>query len=122
MRSNNTTTGLWVMLAVTSFTMPSGATQAAQPSGSSPEKSVSFKDLNLNSTEGVTVLYGRIQSAANEVCENVDQRDLARVAAARGCVAKATSRAIIAVDSPSLTSLYLAKTGKTGWQLIAQAR
>jgi UrcA family protein len=102
--------------------MLSSATQAAEPSDSLPHEVVSFKDLNLKSTEGVTVLYQRIRSAAKEVCGNVDLRDLAAVRAAKDCVDKAESRAILAVDSPMLTNLSLAKTGKTEKQLIAQAR
>jgi len=44
------------------------------------------------------------------------------VAAAKACIDQATSRAIFAVNRPLLTSLYLAKSGKTEKQLIAQLR
>lgn len=122
MRRNNTKTGLWAMLAVASLTMLSSATQAAESADSLPQKVVSFKDLNLSSTEGVSVLFGRIKSAARDVCGHVDQRELASVAAAKACIDQATSRAISAVNRPLLTSLYLVKSGKTVKQLIAQLR
>jgi len=122
MRSNNTTVGFWVTLALTSFTMLSSATQAAEPSDTLPHQVVSFKDLNLNSAEGVTVLYERIRSAAKGVCGGVDVRDLRAVHAAKDCMEKAESRAILAVNSPMLTKLSLAKTGRTEKQLIAHAR
>jgi hypothetical protein len=44
------------------------------------------------------------------------------VRAAKDCIDKAESRAILAVNRPMLTNLSLAKIGKTEKQLIAQAR
>jgi UrcA family protein len=124
MRGNNTTARLWALLALVSLTTLANATQAAEAADSlsPPHKVVSFKDLNLTSAEGVALLYGRIRSAAVEVCGVGDQRELARVVAATDCIDKAVSRAIVAVNSPSLTNLYLAKTWKTEKQLIAQVR
>ena len=72
---------------------------------------VSFKDLNLNTAEGVEVLYKRIKSAAHEVCADPDRYDLSEFKL-RPCIDDAMSRAIAQVNRPMLTSLYQAKTGK----------
>ena len=89
-----------------------GAAQAGEPDNTVAHKVVSFRDLNLNSAEGVEVLYKRIRSAAHEVCADPNRYDLSEFKL-RTCSDDATSRAIAQVNSPMLTSLYQAKTGKT---------
>jgi UrcA family protein len=97
------------------------ATRAAEPGDITRQKVVSYKDLNLSSTEGVAVLYKRIQRAAVEVCGDYDSFSLSRQPSVRACIDQATSQAIAKIDSPMLTSLYLAKTGKTAKQVAANA-
>jgi UrcA family protein len=89
----------------------SNAAQAGEPDNSVPHKVVSFHDLNLNSPEGAAALYRRINAAAYEVCGSPDRYDLSELKLNR-CVKDAVSRAIAQVNSPMLTSLYQAKTGK----------
>jgi UrcA family protein len=112
----------WAMLAAVSITMLADATQAAESGDTPPQQVVSFKDLKLTSSEGIAVLYRRIQSAANNVCGKADTRDLARMAATKACVDRAISQGVAAVNNPMLTSLYLAKTGRTEKQLVAIAQ
>ena len=95
---------------------------AAHADEAVPHKVVRFKDLNLNSTEGAAVLYGRIKSAANEVCGNQDRFNLSRAHTIQICINEAVSRAVAQVNSPMLTSLYQVKTGKADKQTATLAQ
>jgi UrcA family protein len=99
------------------------AAQAGEPDGAVAHKVVSFKDLNLNSAEGIDVLYKRIRSAAHDVCADPYRYDLSEFAL-RPCIADAMSRAIAQVNNPMLTSLYQSKDGKSVKKTatLAQAR
>jgi UrcA family protein len=89
----------------------SNAAQAAEPDNTVAHKVVSFRDLNLNSAEGVEVLYKRIRSAAHDVCADPYRYDLSEFKL-RPCIDDAMSRAIAQVNNPMLTSLYQSKGGK----------
>jgi UrcA family protein len=67
---------------------------------------VKFGDLNLERTEGIAVLYQRLQAAATQVCQPASPRDLGAIMNSAGCVANATTRAIVSVNIPALTSYY----------------
>ena len=71
-------------------------------------ETVKFKDLNLNTPEGVKVLYSRIHRAAEDVCS---ERDWIFQPAAATCAHKAEARAIAKVGLPQLSAYYRAKTG-----------
>jgi UrcA family protein len=100
-----------VVLAELSATMLAGVTQAAAPGDYFPKQAVTYKDLNLNSNAGIQVLYKRIQGAANQVCGKVDGRDLQGMSVKKACVDRAISDAVAAVNSPTLTRVYLTKSG-----------
>jgi UrcA family protein len=110
----------WVMLAFGPITYAADATQA---SDSVAHTVVRFKDLKLSSIEGATVLYGRLKSAANEVCGTDDKFNLSHSRAIKICINEAVSRAVFQINSPMLTSLYQSKTGKADMQnaTLAQA-
>jgi UrcA family protein len=112
---------VWAMLASGPITWVANAAQAGEPL---PHKVVSFKDLNLSSAEGAAVAYRRIKSAANEVCGTRDRFDLSQSHTIQICINDAVSRAVAQVNSPMLTSLYQAKTGKADKQTttLAQTR
>jgi UrcA family protein len=95
---------------------------AAQADESLPHKVVSFKDLNLSSTEGAGAAYRRIKSAANEVCGKGGKFNLSQSHAIQTCIDQAVSRAVAQVNSPTLTSLYNAKSGKADKQTTTLAQ
>lgn len=96
---------------------------AARADESVATQVVSYKELNLNSAEGVAVLYGRINRAANEVCGQWENFDLSQLHAVQTCINGAVSRAVAQVNSPMLTSLYNEKTGKADKKItLAQSR
>jgi UrcA family protein len=120
----NTMRMTWAVLAAVSATMLAGVTQAAGSGDNVPKQEVTYQDLNLNSNDGIHLLYKRIQGAANKVCGEVDVRDLQGMRVNKACVNRAISQAVAAVNSPMLTRVYLAKGGQPGQQLlpIAQLR
>ncbi len=96
---------------------------AARADESVATQVVSYKDLNLNSPEGVAVLYGRINRAANEVCGQWENFDLSQLHAVQTCINGSVSRAVAQVNSPMLTILYNEKTGKADKKItLAQSR
>jgi UrcA family protein len=54
-------------------------------------------------------LYKRIQLAAQQVCEPLDGRELARLQAYKACVTDAVARAVAQVDSSELNAVHLAQ-------------
>jgi UrcA family protein len=111
----------WVTLASAGGSMLVDAAQASDAFDTTPHKVVRFKDLNLNSPEGVAVLYKRIKSAAYDVCESPDRYDLSQFKT-EICVRDAMSRAIVQVNNPMLTSLHESKTGKADKKVTTLAQ
>jgi len=76
-----------------------------------PSVHVSYADLNLSSAAGAKALYQRINVAANEVCPK-DSRDLALKQLHLSCMQEAVAAAVRDVNSPQLSTLYVAKNGE----------
>lgn len=124
LRVTKTLRMVWGVVASAAIAWGGGTSaQAGEPDPAVPHKVVSLRDLNLNSPQGVAVLYRRINSAAQEVCADPYRYDLSELKL-QSCVKDAVSRAIAQVNNPMLTSLYQAKTGKEGKNVttLAQAR
>jgi UrcA family protein len=110
----------WAILASGPMIWVANAAHASEPVA---HKVVKIKDLNLSTPEGAAVLYGRITRAANEVCGTWDRFNLSQSHAIKICFNEAVSRAVTQINSPMLTSLYEAKTGKADKKVptLAQA-
>lgn len=80
---------------------------------------VSFKDLNLETPEGVQALYGRIHAAAKRVCS---QFDSVYKSAETACASKAESQAIESLHLVQLTAYYQMKTKPSGSRQLVAAR
>ena len=78
-----------------------------------PARTVHYSDLDINTRAGANVLYARIRNAAQQVCGDVDSRQLAVSAAAKGCVNRAIYTSVRSVNSPKLTSVYNSRVGAT---------
>lgn len=72
---------------------------------------VHLSDINLNSIDGATILYHRLQSAAESVCAEEDTRNLASVFRVKTCVSAAIFAAVADINQPGLTAYYRAKHG-----------
>ncbi len=83
------------------FTVP-GVRPAADPDVLT--KVVRYGELNLQSDEGVVILYKRITAAADYVCSTYVNRSNLRVAAKwKDCQTSAISKAVVDVGHPRLT-------------------
>jgi len=93
-------------------------TACATEPGEIPSRTVNYADLNLNAPHGIEVLYQRITSAAQEVCdEQVGSYSysLQQRAMWSRCVEDAMARAITKVGNERLTALYVqSRTKKLG--------
>jgi UrcA family protein len=73
-------------------------------------ETVKFSDLNVNTSEGVQALYGRIHTAAWHVCLTTSTDPIYQFQA-RDCARKAEAKAVETVNLPQLTAFYRKKTG-----------
>jgi UrcA family protein len=79
----------------------------AQSVAAQPTVAVRYADLNLDTHSGVKTLFSRIQTAADEVCQQYGpQGSLIPSAAHRSCTKDAVAAAVRKVDSPRLTAYY----------------
>jgi len=99
--------GLFGPLTARAFTI------SAPENDGVPNRVVRFADLNLQSREGIRVLYSRIRAAAQTVCEPVyfmvGQSNIGQ----RRCQERAIDRAVAAVRSTSLTVFHMSLTAQT---------
>jgi UrcA family protein len=96
------------VLAVAASPLTAVAMQAGPPPDEPLKRVVSYADLDLSRDSGVATLYSRINSAAREVCEPID--DWALRLQRFDCRQAAIARAIADANLPTLTSLYLTKS------------
>jgi UrcA family protein len=94
-------TNLLVVATALAVGMLTGVAHGAEV----PTQTVRFQDLNLNTDAGVRVLYKRIQGAANQVCGDVDGRELAVAQAHKACVDKAVADAVAAVNNQQVVAI-----------------
>ena len=81
-------------------------------------ETVKFSDLNVNTSQGVQALYGRIHAAAWRVCVTTSNDPLYQIGA-RDCARKAEAKAVATVNLPQLTAVYRMKTGDRSQPLSA---
>jgi UrcA family protein len=70
-----------------------------------PRVAVSYGDLDLSSSAGVSELYKRIYHAAERVCPYPNARALSEVAVNHTCRETAIAQAVREVNSPQLVAL-----------------
>jgi UrcA family protein len=94
----------------------------AQEQWQAPTAKVDFADLDLASTHGAELLYTRLRYAAAEVCgPQADTRLIQQTITWRRCFREAIRNAVVQVDQPSLTAIYLQHTGgRSGETKLAQ--
>lgn len=105
LRAATTAAAIAACLAIGAAGNVHAATATAMDTAT-PTLKVSYADLNLATTQGSKVLYGRIVDAARAVCVVADIRDLGAVASANACRQDAIARAVRSVHSEQLASVY----------------
>lgn len=86
---------------------------AGQSDGERLTRVVSYADLNLNSEPGARTLYGRLRTAASQVCSPLRGASLRERTNWSECFTSALARSVADVDQPLLTAYHLNRTGKT---------
>lgn len=84
-----------------------GAAQASagEPAGSH-SITVNYRDLNLSTIHGATVLYERLTRVAHSVCDGPQPGGVHAYQEWRSCYQAAMADAVAKVNSPLLTTLY----------------
>jgi UrcA family protein len=108
-------TGIWIksalLLLAGAWQCDALAAPEAPAAGDVSQITVHFGDLNINQTEGATVLYWRIRHAAERVCGEPQLPGSRTVSPDwRRCVAQAIDQAVVSVDRPALTAYYRVHT------------
>jgi UrcA family protein len=67
---------------------------------------VAFGDLNLDSQQGLKVLYARLRNGAEDVCSSFEGRDLFFKRVWQTCFDKAMGSAVAQVNRTGLTALH----------------
>ena len=85
------------------------ASQAADINGyqNAPEKTVTYKDLNITTRDGAKVLYKRIRSASRDVCKQMfPPYSPAGSIAYLKCTRELVEHAVRDVNEPALTAVF----------------
>jgi UrcA family protein len=86
------------LLAMTAHAATTPSQDRLQP----PSRAVRYGDLDLSTTEGSARLYRRLTHAAQQVCPQVQPKDLGDYIRSRDCQVEAIRRAVRDIDSPML--------------------
>jgi len=73
------------------------------------QMTVRYSDLDLNRSEGVKILYHRLQHAAQTVCTPNQNRSLATKARFDSCIETNMQAAVAKIDRPLLTAYFQAQ-------------
>lgn len=74
---------------------------------------VNFADLDMHRAAGASTLYTRLRTAARSVCTPTPARDIASHRDWNRCYSQALDEAVSATGSDQLSTLHLARTGRS---------
>ena len=100
-----------------SFAAVSSASEPTTP----PESTVKFGDLDVSTSQGAAALYGRIHSAAVDVCSRMYVNTLAYRLHKDACLQKVIADAVIKVNEPALSTVFASKYGVSAPVVLAAA-
>ena len=98
-----------------SFATVSGAEEGTIP----PQVIVKFGDLDIATPQGATALYGRIRSAADNVCWPKYSSDNVGSQLHDACMQKVIADAVMKVNRPAVSAVYEARHGKLPTFILA---
>ena len=101
MKTFNTDAVLFAVAALGLAFCAAGA-HAAEPVTPVASQTVRYADLNLDTAAGAKALYQRIHAAAEQVCGDVNARQMELAIAAQACVDQAIVAGVHAVNSSQL--------------------
>jgi UrcA family protein len=92
--------------AIVGFAAVGLPAQADEP----PQISVSYADLNIDSSAGLKTLYWRLQTAAQNVCRREDDgRRSPTNFRFQACYKSSLAAAVAEIDKPSLTAMHVSR-------------
>jgi UrcA family protein len=96
------------ILAGGALAMTASVAYAASNDATAPSMKVSYADLDISTDHGLKTLYGRIQTAASEVCPHLIGGDFnaARSQVVNSCRDTAIARAVGRINNSRLSALY----------------
>lgn len=100
-------------MSVAAMSGNAAAFAAGADSDGAPSLRVNYAGLDLTSDQGARILYQRIETAAERVCETGGSRDLRATLASRLCERKAIAAAIEQVGNPKLAAILAASTERS---------
>ena len=86
-----------------------------------PQVIVKFGDLDVSTSQGAAALYGRIRSAAVDVCSRMYVTEQAYRFHKDACLQKVIADAVIKVDRPALSAVFASKYGVSPPMVLAAA-
>jgi UrcA family protein len=101
---------LTALIAVTTFAVCNFTIARADTGFEPPRVTVRFADLDTTTTQGAAVLYRRLKSAAESVCQDLDPGlRLAMKQRYNSCIHLALGNAIVRLDRPAVTAYAAAR-------------
>jgi UrcA family protein len=96
--------------------MTASVAYAASGDGAAPSMKVSYADLDISTDHGLKTLYGRIQTAADQVCPHLLDGDFnaARNQVVNSCRDAAIARAVEKINNSRLSALYASRKSAVG--------
>jgi UrcA family protein len=86
-----------------------------------PQVIVKFADLDVSTSKGAAALYGRIHSAAVDVCSRMYVMEQAYKWHKYACLQKVIGDAVIKVNRPALSAVFASKFGVPPTVVLAAA-
>ena len=86
-----------------------------------PQVIVKFADLDVSTSQGAAALYGRIHSAAVDVCSRMYAIEQAYKWHKNACLQKVIGDAVIKVNRPALSAVFASKYGVSPPMVLAAA-
>jgi UrcA family protein len=86
-----------------------------------PQVIVKFADLDVSTSQGAAALYGRIHSAAVDVCSRIYVDEQAYKWHKSACLQKVIGDAVIKVNRPGLSAVFASKFGVSPTVVLAAA-
>jgi UrcA family protein len=106
---------------LTAFTFSFAAASRADDGTVPPQVMVKFADLDVSTSQGAAALYGRIYSAAVDVCSRMYVVEQAYRWHKNACLQKVIGDAVIKVNRPALSAVFASKFGVSPTVVLAAA-
>jgi UrcA family protein len=97
------------------------ATVSSAEVPTAPQIIVKFGDLDVSTSKGAVALYGRIHSAALDVCSRMYVSEVAYLFHKNDCLQKVIGDAVIKVNRPALSAVFASKFGVSPPVVLAAA-